>query len=209
MEQNQNQPSTTSQTPNNNQTTLPVSPVSAPVAPQAKVEHKPSTPSPMPPQPQKPAPGGKKGSGMSWSTQQKVWVSAVALVVLVGVAALVSGEKKEAVDETQEVAEAIIESQNASDAPRVLSYQEAVARYQGVTISFDESCKATPNTLSVKKGTTIMFDNRFGVQRGITIGEKSYAVGGYKYRTVVLDAVGAFPVHCDAVKDAAALIVEA
>ena len=65
-----------------------------------------------------------------------------------------------------------------------LSYQDALKRYAGVRIQFDARCQAIPNQLVIKKGTSIMLDNRSGDPRTVSVGTVRYSLAGYGFRIV-------------------------
>ncbi|HVZ11043.1 MAG TPA: hypothetical protein VG941_01300 [Candidatus Paceibacterota bacterium] len=66
------------------------------------------------------------------------------------------------------------------------SYTNLVAQYKDARIQFDAHCQAIPATVSIKNGTKIMFDNRSGDTRFITINGVSYRFPGYGYWIIPL-----------------------
>jgi hypothetical protein len=67
-----------------------------------------------------------------------------------------------------------------------ISYNEALKKYGDKRIQFDALCQAIPNNLSVKTGTAIMFDNRSGDGRWISLDNKGYYLNGYGFRILTL-----------------------
>lgn len=68
-----------------------------------------------------------------------------------------------------------------------LTYTQALAKYAGRVIQFDEQCQATPSNITLKNNTDIMLDNRSLQSRVLTVGE-SYTVKGYGYKIVKLSS---------------------
>jgi hypothetical protein len=69
-------------------------------------------------------------------------------------------------------------------APSNLSYSDAIKKYAGTRIQFDQYCQASPNQITIKKGTSIMLDNRSGDARTISVGSVKYVMAGYGFRIV-------------------------
>lgn len=66
------------------------------------------------------------------------------------------------------------------------TYTALVAQYEGRRIQFDQLCQANPANPVFKAGTKVMFDNRSGDARTITIGGTKYYFQGYGYRIIKL-----------------------
>ncbi len=66
------------------------------------------------------------------------------------------------------------------------SYTALVAKYGTNRIQFDINCQAIPSNPVFKTGTYVMFDNRSGDARTITIGGTKYYFAGYGYRVIKL-----------------------
>lgn len=151
-------------------------------------------------------PGGKNNKTLWFSM-----LGALLLIILVVAAPRLKrdGASTETPNEGNEVADAevTISNENAT-APKPLTKADAVIKYEGRMIGFGENCQATPSTLSIKAGTSIMLDNQSGTPRTIKVGSKTFAIGAYKYRTTVLDTAGALPVNCDMTENVSAIIVE-
>lgn len=71
-------------------------------------------------------------------------------------------------------------------APSAEDYTKLVAQYEGRRIQFDINCQAIPSNASYRSGTQIMFDNRSGDARYITIGGVSHYLAGYGYKILTL-----------------------
>lgn len=68
------------------------------------------------------------------------------------------------------------------------AYTKLVTTYAGKRIQFDAGCQAIPKSLVVKNGAKIMFDNRSGDARYITINGTSYRFPGYGYWVIPLSS---------------------
>ena len=69
-----------------------------------------------------------------------------------------------------------------------LTYSQAINLYVGKRIQFDQLCKASPANSTFKNGVNIMFDNRSGDARTITIDGKAYSFAGYGWRIIYLSS---------------------
>ena len=67
-----------------------------------------------------------------------------------------------------------------------LTYGQAVQKYAGARIQFDQYCQAVPSSTSYKNGTAVMFDNRSGDARQIALNGTVYSLGGYGFKVIVL-----------------------
>lgn len=63
-------------------------------------------------------------------------------------------------------------------------YTQLVKEYNGWRIQFDIRCQASPTDITVKNNTKVMFDNRSGDSRVITIGGVKYDFPGYGYKVL-------------------------
>lgn len=68
------------------------------------------------------------------------------------------------------------------------TYTQLVKEYEGRRIQFDINCQAIPSNITYKNGTKVMFDNRSGDARVITIGGVQYNFLGYGYKTLTLSS---------------------
>jgi hypothetical protein len=73
-------------------------------------------------------------------------------------------------------------------------------RYSDKVMQFDENCRAAPVTMVAKVGNTIMFDNRSGYQRAITVGQQSYTVEPFGHIILSFGTIDTYPVSCDSFK---------
>ncbi len=71
-------------------------------------------------------------------------------------------------------------------APVGLSYAEAVKAYGSNRMEFDAECKAGPAQATFKAGTRVMLGNQASAPVTIVVGENSYTIKGYGYRTISL-----------------------
>lgn len=84
--------------------------------------------------------------------------------------------------------------------PTTLKYNDALNIYRKAGSYFQfVSCRGNPGTMSAKKGTKIMFDNRDTVAHTIKIGKvSSYRVDGYGYVIASAPlAPGQYYITCD------------
>ncbi len=63
-----------------------------------------------------------------------------------------------------------------------IAYADAVKKYAGTRLQFDAQCQASPNQITIKKGTAIMLDNRSGDARTVSVGSVKYSLAGYGFR---------------------------
>lgn len=68
------------------------------------------------------------------------------------------------------------------------TYTALVKEYEGRRIQFDINCQAIPSSVTYKNGTKVMFDNRSGDARIITVGGVQYNVAGYGYKILTLSS---------------------
>lgn len=134
------------------------------------------------------------------------WISVVVLAVVVGVVYVYFRQPQmsdkssdQTADETASyVAQSVIESGVGArvgavvvsgSANQTVKYTQLVKEYEGRRIQFDMTCQATPPNTTYKNNTKILFDNRSGDARVITIGGVQYNFPGYGYK--VLNISGA------------------
>lgn len=65
------------------------------------------------------------------------------------------------------------------------TYGDAVNAYVGRRIQFDAMCQANPNSLAIKKGLAIMFDNRSGDARTFAVGGVFFTLPGYGWKIYI------------------------
>jgi hypothetical protein len=71
-------------------------------------------------------------------------------------------------------------------AKQTVIYTDLVKKYEGRRIQFDINCQAIPNNITYKNGTEVMFDNRSGDARIITVGGVQHQLAGYGYKILTL-----------------------
>jgi hypothetical protein len=74
----------------------------------------------------------------------------------------------------------------AGTANQTQTYTQLVSQYKDRRIQFDARCQAIPSNVTYKNGTSVMFDNRSGDARIITIGGVKYNFAGYGYKVITL-----------------------
>lgn len=79
-----------------------------------------------------------------------------------------------------------------------LDYSEALNKYSksGYRIQIID-CRATPGTMTVKKGNTFMIDNRDAVSRKITVGTTVYNIKGYGFVIARAKVLGLNYIKCN------------
>ncbi|MDO8495999.1 MAG: hypothetical protein Q7S43_00920 [bacterium] len=68
------------------------------------------------------------------------------------------------------------------------TYNQLLKDFTGRRVQFDARCQAIPNDLTYKNGTQIMFDNRSGDARWISVGGAEYYLSGYGYKILTLSS---------------------
>lgn len=68
------------------------------------------------------------------------------------------------------------------------TYTKLTVEYKDRRIQFDMNCQAIPNNITYKNGTKVMFDNRSGDARIITVGGVKYNFAGYGYKILTLSS---------------------
>lgn len=121
------------------------------------------------------------------------WTILISLVV-VAVVAFMFNQKRgsdEVVDElsptpsvsiikgVNRIKSAVVDSGTADQTAK---YTQLIKDYEGRRIQFDIRCQAIPPNTTYKNNTKIMFDNRSGDTRVITIGGVKYNFPGYGYK---------------------------
>ncbi len=71
---------------------------------------------------------------------------------------------------------------------QVKTYDQLVKDFSGRRIQFDITCQAIPNNVTYKNGTQVMFDNRSGDARWISVGGAEYYLSGYGYKVLTLSS---------------------
>ncbi|MFH0874288.1 MAG: hypothetical protein V1846_05640 [Candidatus Komeilibacteria bacterium] len=68
------------------------------------------------------------------------------------------------------------------------SYQEMMTKYAGRRIQFNETCQATPSSMTIKNGSQIMFDNRESKPTVLNVDGVAYPTSAYTYRLIYLSS---------------------
>lgn len=147
---------------------------------------------------------------------KNVWVAVViililALILFIGfskgkadklISDLIDTDSEEASDTNSVV-------KKASD--KTLTYNEALAVYEGKRIQLGTNCQATPSEMSVKNNTKIMIDNRSALVRGVEVGDKKMTIQPWGFKEVTLSS-GTLPitwyVDCSDSKNVASLLIQ-
>ena len=91
-----------------------------------------------------------------------------------------------------------------------ISYADALIQYKEARIQIDEDCQAFPNNVTYKNGTSIMIDNRAGVDRIVKVGS-AYSVKAYNFKIIKLERATlpeTLLVDCDTYKNVATILVQ-
>ena len=91
------------------------------------------------------------------------------------------------------------------------SYAEALTMYADRRIQLNEKCVSFPFNPTYNNGTSIMLDNRAGVDRAITLGDERFTLGAYDFKIVMLltDAVPTnLMLSCDAQANSADILLQ-
>lgn len=62
-----------------------------------------------------------------------------------------------------------------------IGYDAALKKYVGLIVQFDARCQAIPSRITVKNGTSVMFDNRSGDARWFSLNGIGYYLKGYDF----------------------------
>ena len=128
-----------------------------------------------------------KGGGNKY-----LWYGVAVLAVIILIAALRGGAPNLGLEGTPTPSASVSASPTPTPAVRVttspipsgLTYEQAIAQYEGRRFQFDQYCQANPRTMSVKNGTSVMLDNRSGDARTFAVGGVFYSIAGYGWRIV-------------------------
>jgi len=69
-----------------------------------------------------------------------------------------------------------------------LSYSQLVAQYGANRIQFNQDCQASPSSMVLKTGTSILLDNRSNKTQVVSLNGSSYTLVAYGYRVVTLSS---------------------
>jgi len=92
-----------------------------------------------------------------------------------------------------------------------LSYEAALVQYKNLRIQFDANCQASPSSFTINNGTNVMFDNRSGDARWISVGGVGYEIAGYGFRIVYIKATTTphtFPLGCGSAVNVGSILVQ-
>lgn len=98
-----------------------------------------------------------------------------------------------------------------STPPSNLSYGEAIKVYAGTRIQFNAQCQASPSSITIKNGQSVMFDNRSGDARWFSLNGTGYYLSGYGFRVLPLSSKTlpmTFTVDCGSAQNVAKVIVQ-
>ena len=122
--------------------------------------------------------------------KNKYVIALVVSILLLFIAVLVVGWRQN--DNVIQKENSLIPNPSISPTNKVIqpakTYTQLVAQYVGKRIQFDARCQAIPNNVTFKDGTQVMFDNRSGDARTITVGGTKYQFAGYGYKVLTLSS---------------------
>ncbi len=91
------------------------------------------------------------------------------------------------------------------------SYADAVNAYANRRIQFDQYCQAVPKTMTINKGTAVMFDNRSGDARTFGIGGLYFTLPGYGWK-ILVPPVSSVPttlyIDCGSARNVGTILVQ-
>lgn len=80
------------------------------------------------------------------------------------------------------------------------SYADALKEYSASGYRFQfVNCRATPGSLTIKKGTSFMIDNRDNASHKIKVGPATYSVGAYGFVIATAKTIGSNYIICDGI----------
>ncbi len=89
-------------------------------------------------------------------------------------------------------------SNTGSGAPAPLTFEEAYQIYAASGYRFEfAGCHGRPGTLSMKKGTKFMLDNRDNEPHTIVVGSTRYRLGAYGFAIATAKDIGTYNITCD------------
>ncbi|MEK7604089.1 MAG: hypothetical protein AAB461_03180 [Patescibacteria group bacterium] len=122
------------------------------------------------------------------------WTILISLVVVAAVAFIFSQKREtdEVIDELSPTPSVLIIEEvvnrgksavvDSGTADQTAKYTQLIKDYEGRRVQFDIRCQAIPPNTTYKNNTKVMFDNRSGDARVITIGGVKYNFPGYGYK---------------------------
>jgi hypothetical protein len=158
-------------------------------------------------EPTNPTPGqpGPGLAGLFPPIKKKPWPYIIASVLAVTIVIIfiivsnkneyVEGPLDTAMPQEPEIIAEVNKNQNAQPAaPQktptlvdvALTYTQAIDKYEGRRIQFNDQCQAQPSAMTVKRGTNIMLDNRGDSGRWIAVDEKRYYLKAFSFAVVTL-----------------------
>jgi hypothetical protein len=76
-------------------------------------------------------------------------------------------------------------------------YSETLTEYTGNFRFQFTNCTASPGTMAIKKGETVMLDNRDANPHTIKVGARSFKLGPYGYAVMTTSELGILQITCD------------
>ncbi|MBL8030286.1 MAG: hypothetical protein JNN11_03490 [Candidatus Doudnabacteria bacterium] len=76
-----------------------------------------------------------------------------------------------------------------------LNYGEAIKKYP-FRIQF-ANCNGSPGSLSLKRNTALMLDNRDSIAHAVKVAGQTYVIKGYDYALAYIGQEGAYNLTCD------------
>lgn len=95
--------------------------------------------------------------------------------------------------------------------PLPTNYGDAVVQFEGRRIQFDMYCQANPVNNTYKNGTSVMFDNRSGDARIITVGGVQHSLAGYGWKIITLSSKtlpATLAVDCGAARNVSKILIQ-
>ena len=95
---------------------------------------------------------------------------------------------------------------------QVQNYSDLVNQYEGRRIQFDAACQMNPASITFKKGTTVMFDNRSAAVKTIVMGGQTYVFPAYGYKLLTLSSQvvpATLTLSCDSVPNIGSILLQA
>lgn len=74
-----------------------------------------------------------------------------------------------------------------------LTYEQAIQQYGNLRIQINEKCQFTPGSLTLKKGTKVMLDNRSKETKTLNIGSETITLPGYNWRIITVTTNNPLP----------------
>ncbi|HTH93186.1 MAG TPA: hypothetical protein VL576_01755 [Candidatus Paceibacterota bacterium] len=145
----------------------------------------------------------QNGNGSSSKSNSKnLIIAAIAIIVVIAVAIAIphfkhSGSEAAPVDTVSATDTSGTQSTDGSAVASLAAWNALFSKYEGHLVVFGSDCRATPETQSQTKGSTVLLMNNGNTPHTFVVGGTTYSVGAYHYKTFMLNNGGNVLINCD------------